>query len=1249
MCLESLSAQSFHADLSSDSLVIQDNQNFQIAFHNETRILSGNPDSVKVSLSNILFSPLEQPNFPAKDLPTAPEWKYQKGLSAKKTVVTLSVFPLFIDASGKVQRIQSFDYRIESFTSPKPQKAGEYYAASKSVLAKGKWYKWGVTASGIYKIDYSAIKNAGIDLSSISSLNNIKIHSRGGKMLPYPNSESRYDDLPELAVKRVDNGNNIFDDGDYILFYAEGPHLWKYNGSYTHDYNLYTDSVFYFLTINADSPKAFNDQAESALPYTKEVNAFDENLFHEQDEANLLGSGRLWLGNHFLGSGKQDFRFVFQEVESSSNITVNAQLYAKSMNNNGTDFLVSAGSGSSSANIPKISGNSTDDIAKSKSIIFSFSPTKDTIEVEVQMTAYDAFGEGWINFIEATGRRKLIYKGSPLFFRDQLSVGSGNVAHYKITGTNGGLQLWDISDFTTARAQLFTFSGDSMVFNAATDSLREFVVFNPLDAATPGYCGEIKNQNLHALSPAQLIIVTHSDFRSEAKRLADFHQNIDSLSVLVVDINEIYNEFSGGVEDIVALRDFMKMLYDKASGPTELPKYLLLFGDGTYDYKNILKGSRNFIPTYQSVNSMKNTASYTSDDFFGLLDDSEGNWGTYDPDLLDLGIGRFPVKTPEDAKIVVDKVFAYCNYFDGSNTYLKQEQSQVFGPWRNEALFVADDEDFNIHLHQANQLAVKMENEQPQYNVDKIYIDAYKQTSSTAGDRYPEANEAWTKRINEGLFLVNYTGHGGEDGLTGEAVFETSDIIALNNGVKMPLFVTATCEFSRYDLPDRSSAGELLFLNPKGGAIALLSTVRLVFSTPNFNLNKTFYNVAFSQPQGYKTRLGDIFKATKVTNNGGTNDRNFTLLGDPALSMAFPRYKITVDKVSSAYDNSVTDTMKALMKVKIEGRVTDANGTKLTTYNGKIYPRIIDQPVDYNTLANDGSNSPYSFTLQQNTIFKGSASVIQGAFSFEFMVPKDIAAAYGNGKISLYAENGAGIDAAGNNKTIIIGGTFDNAAADASGPELSIYMNDSSFMSGDITDASPLMIIDISDSSGINLMSGDIGHEMSAILDNNTGKVIALSTHYEAALNNYQKGKIEYRLEDLSEGRHTVEAKVWDTYNNSSRAYTEFIVSTDANTALEHVLNYPNPFTTRTGFYFEHNQVGKNLEVTLQIFTVSGKLIKTINEAVYADEKRVGPIEWDGLDDYGDAIGRGVYIYKIKVKSDNGTSDNVLEKLVILK
>ena len=1243
-------AQIFHVDMGADSLLFSDGDKIEIAAHNHSITLPQSADSLSIIIDNVVFLPHDKKINAAENLPSAPKWFYQKGISAKKTIVTLSMFPLFRNDAGRIQRIVSFDCRIESMRFNKKQNTEKYRSASNSVLATNLWYKWSVSQTGVYKIDYSAIKSAGIAVNNIGSLDNIKIHGRAGKMLPHANSDLRSDDLPELAVQRIDNGNGLFDQGDYILFFAEGPCAWNYdsgNGTFAHEINLYSDSIYFYLTINNDSPKNIAAQAEESAPATIKTYAFDDLYFREKEEDNLLHSGRLWLGDHFQGSQTQSFQFICPNAITPASLTVSGQFYGKSNNNIGSSFLLNVnGSSNGPFAIGKVSGNATDDIAKNTIVNFSAPSIGDTINIDIQYSAPDSYAEGWINYLEILARRKLKYDGTPLYFRDRNSL--GGIPEYHLAVSSAGAKIWDVSDLFQVREQQFRSSADSVFFRAKADALREFVMFNPSTAATPKFEEKINNQNLHAIASAALIIVTHPSFLAEAQRLANFHRQIDSLSVQVVDILQIYNEFSAGIADVAALRDFVKMLYDKAA-PSDVPKYLLLFGDGTFDYKHILKGLPNFVPTYQSLNSTKSTSSYTSDDFFGLLDDSEGRWAPTDPDLLDIGIGRLPVNSADQAKNVVDKILAYCNYFDASNSFFEKQKKQVYSSWRNEALFIADDEDFNIHINQANQLATKMENEQEGYNINKIYIDAYQQTRDAEGDKYPEASAAIKNKIENGAYIVNYTGHGGEEGLTSEGVFKSSDVVDLNNGIKMPLFVTATCEFSRYDLTQRTTAGELLLLNPHGGAIALFTTVRLVFSTPNFNLNKTFYNVAFSQPEGYKTRLGDIFKMTKVINNGGTNDRNFTLLGDPAMRMALPREKIKVNAIVDLYNNTATDTLKALLKVRISGSIRDTAGNKLTNFNGTVQSTLFDKTLVSATLANDNGTNPFSFDLQQNVLFKGSATVKQGDFTFDCLIPKGIAPSFGNGKLSFYAYDEAHGDAQGSDKSIIVGGYSNKAPVDVSGPTISLYLNDSTFVYGGFTNNSPTLIISAFDSSGMNVTVGGIGHGMTAILDNNTAQVIPLSAAYTPKIDDYRQGSIRYRLSDLAEGKHTIEAKLWDNYDNSTSAYTEFVVSYNAKTALEHVLNYPNPFTTKTGFYFEHNQIGRELDVTIQIYTISGKLIKTLTHQVYADNRRVGPIDWDGMDDFGDSLGRGVYLYQIKVKSENGTSAHIFEKLVLLK
>jgi Peptidase family C25 len=778
-----------------------------------------------------------------------------------------------------------------------------------------------------------------------------------------------------------------------------------------------------------------------------------------------------------------------------------------------------------------------------------------------------------------------------------------------------------------------------------TDNLRQFVAFTGLSYYTPSAVGKVANQNLHSLSNKDFIIIAYPDFVQEAEQLAAYHENTDGLSTVVVTTDQIFNEFSSGAQDVSAIRDFVKMFYDKASSAAELPNYLLLFGDGSYDPKHRFSSNTNFITSYQSINSTVVTDSYVSDDFFGLLDDSEGLWAG---DAVDIGIGRFPVKSKLEAQTAVNKVI---NYKKTGGVSTATNSGSTFGNWRNVLCFIGDDEDTNLHISDADKLATFVDTMYGDYNVDKIYLDAYLQETKPGGSRYPGVIEAINRRIDQGALVINYTGHGGELGLAHERIVDVSQINKWSNSDKLFLFYTASCEVSRYDDPERTSAGEYAFLNPNGGAIALFSTVRIVYANPNFYLNRDFWKATFVPINGKMPRLGDLYKYSKTQPGGNSvNSRNFTLLGDPALTLAYPKYDIATDSINTvAVAANSSDTLKALSFVTVSGHVKDGNGNLNSTFNGVLYPTVYDKSQAITTLSNDGTNvsPPFTFKLQKNILYNGKVSVSNGMFKFSFIVPKDIAYNYGIGRISYYSDNGEE-DANGYYEKIVIGGSNNSPVADLVGPEAHLYLNDTKFVFGGLTNENPYLYSILKDANGINTVGNGIGHDITAVLDGSNEKVTVLNEYYQADLNSYKSGTIRYPYTDLTEGKHTLKFKAWDVYNNSSECYTEFVVAKSAQLALSHVLNYPNPFTTRTQFYFEHNQSSNLLDVEVQIFTIAGKLVKTINKIVGTGGYRSDPMEWDGRDDFGDKIGRGVYVYRIKVKTNDGSTAEKYEKLVIL-
>ena len=530
-------------------------------------------------------------------------------------------------------------------------------------------------------------------------------------------------------------------------------------------------------------------------------------------------------------------------------------------------------------------------------------------------------------------------------------------------------------------------------------------------------------------------------------------------------------------------------------------------------------------------------------------------------------------------------------------------------------------------MSDADKLANFLDTNNLNVNINKIYLDNYLQESTPGGPRSPDAQEAINRSIDNGTFLVNYSGHGGPLGWTQERILEIDQINNWTNKYKLPLFMTATCKFSCFDNPGKTSAGELVLLNPEGGAIALLTTTRLVYAFPNYKLNENFMNIFCEKNNGEFPTLGQLFKKTKVLSGSNTNSRNFTLLGDPALRLSYPKYIVSTTNIS--------DTLKALEEVEISGKVTDDDGNLLVDFNGILYPTIYDKEIISLTLGQE-SCSPMPFRNQNNIIYKGEASVSNGEFSFSFIVPKDIENNYAHGKVSYYASNDNKEDASGHDDSFIIGGLADNVIYDYDGPLVSLYMNTRDFIFGGMTNSDPFLLVDIEDFSGINTVGNGIGHDITAILDNNTSNPFILNDYYKSNLDDYKSGVIEFPFENLEPGPHTTTLKIWDVFNNSSESVISFYVTDKENFTISDFLNYPNPFITNTDFYFEHNQSKQNLDVSIEIYSITGQHIKTLKDTFYDSGYRIGPISWNGKNEYGKIVSSGLYIAKLNIELDNG-------------
>ncbi|MCP3932781.1 MAG: type IX secretion system sortase PorU [Bacteroidetes bacterium] len=1124
--------------------------------------------------------------------------------------------------------------------------------ANPSVLSDGNIYKIAVSQSGVHKITYDFLKDKlKIDVNNLDP-KKIQLFGNGGGMLPERINAFRYDDLEENEIFVSGEADGRFDGEDYILFYGEGPDKMYYDASdsrFSIRKNIYDEKTYYFLKIGIDDGARV--QTQNSIPNTEYTCvSFNDVMRYEDDRANLLhdwtqaqGSGKKWFGDHFKVVREYDYsaQFVFPNIISSEPASVQVEFAGRYEDGN-TRFNVTAdGQTFTSNSMGKVGGSNESSYATIGKINADFNPSGDDTKLKV---TYPSAGdsEGWLDYIEINARRELRMAGDQMRFRDLQTLGK-NTSTFKLSNANNSITIWDISDPLKPKLQEVELVDSEIQFGTTTVEMREFIAFNGQLLLSPEAIGSIENQNLHDLNDVDMVLIYPQELEAEAQMLAEHRSDFDGLEIALVRIDQIFNEFSSGSLDPTAIRDFAKMLYDR------IPqfRYMLLFGDGSFDYKDKYEFGNNHIPVYEA-DSLNPIYAFPSDDYYVLLEEGAGS-----SDLLgkiSVAIGRIPVRDSEEAQAVVNKIIRY----DTTPDNLRD--------WRNRLVFVGDDEDTNTHINDADDIANQIASRFPNYNVNKIFLDAYPQVSTPGGDRFPLVTEAINESIFKGTQVITYLGHGGSKGWAQERVLNVSDIISWENADRLPLFVTATCSFTGYDDAGFTTAGEKVFLNEDGGAIALFTTVRAVYANQNATLTEAALDSLFQKKGDEVSTLGEVLQKAKnalASISLVTNSRKFTLIGDPSMRLAVPKYNVVTTKINGIPVEATTepDTIRALQKVTVEGEIRDGNDQLLTDYNGTLYPTIFDKTVSISTLVQDSGSRPKDFKLQKNVLFKGRASVVNGKFSFTFVVPKDINYTYGYGKISYYTENGQLLDGAGNYQYLIIGGTDPDALADDQGPEVEVYINTEEFVFGGITDENPTLLVKLADDNGINVVGNSIGHDLEGVLDDKTQNTYLLNDFYESELNDYTKGEVRYPLSKLEEGRHAIRVKAWDIANNSAEGYTEFVVASSGKIALKHVLNYPNPFIDNTCFQFEHNLAEVEMDVLIHIFTVSGRLIKTIEERILpAGYILAGNdcIKWDGKDDFGDQLARGVYLYKVNLRTVNTGSTEIngessFEKLVLLK
>ena len=1137
-------------------------------------------------------------------------------------------------------RLAKISIIIIMLSSLNPDVSGrtENYSSS-SVLSSGKWFKIAVTKDGIYRIDYQKLKQLGLENPS-----NPRIFGNNCGQLSYFNDGSNPDDLKEIAIYLNNGSDGIFNEGDYLLFYCKGTHRWIYddiNNDFIYLRHNYSDTAFYFLTSSGSPGKRIWTGKDPASEPDYFTSVSDALFVHEKETQNILHSGREWY-QPVSFSKELEVNPEFKDIVMSENITYQIRVLARS--SSATLFrLTENGSAFTTIQVRGINlASTTGTFAQAAMTEGEFQPSSSepVLKVAFQNNG-DISAKGWVDYVKLHARRLNKFDGKAMHYFDSKSVGDSIVTEFTIQSSSDEVVIWDVTNPFESEIIPVTRKGDKITFRKETDSLRTFIAFTNTNVSSPVILPDIlPNQNLHASPPVDMVILTHPLLKKSAERLAEIHSRNSGLISLVVEPEQIYNEFSGGVPDIVAIRNFLRMKFLVQKGTPHPLRYLLLFGDGSFDNKTAPPGNTNYVPTYQTLNSDIVISSFTSDDFYGLLEDGEGE----ETGTEDIGIGRIPVSDTTAAGIVVSKIEGYLNPANQGN-------------WKNVVCLSADDEDGNTHMYDAEGLADLIREADPWVNIEKIYFDAYNQVSSATGQFYPDVTQAINDRINSGILIFNYIGHGNETSLGHERVVTPESIEQWENISKLPLFITATCEFSRFDdistnsvsgsIEGKNSSGERILLDSKGGAIALMSTTRLVYSAPNSTLNRNIIEVALDRDQdGNALRLGDIIRLAKNRTGNSTNKRNFLLLGDPAVRLSWPWHgRVVTDSINNRPAGQATDTLKALSMITVTGHIEDIKGIVKSDFKGVVVPLVFGQASEIKTLANDGGQNMY-FSLQNRIIFSGKTSVEKGKFNFTFIVPRDIEYSYGKGKLSYYAYNDD-LDLNGSFSEIMAGGFNDVNFTDKTGPEIAVYLNDTLFRNGGITDSDPKLLALIEDISGINTAGSGIGHDILCWLDNDRTNYFILNNYYENDFDKFNKGRLIYDLSGLSEGNHSLTLKVWDNFNNSSEKSVDFIVENDDIFILKNLLNYPNPFKNATNISLQHNRPDARLDITVTVFNMNGGVIRIINSSLPATGYQLAPIEWDGTISGGQKAGKGIYPFKVKITTDKGETSIISGRMII--
>ena len=1099
-----------------------------------------------------------------------------------------------------------------------PMMAGIHSYAERSVLADGHWVKIRVSESGVCRMSFSELRSAGLEPSQV------RVFGYGGAQKEQDFSKPNIDDLPQVPV---------YVGEDYILFYVQGPISWTYNGSrFAHTRNTYSDFGYYLLSDDAGDMLLF-PEAEAVSGSPTDVTYYSYYQVQDEDSVNLIdrtgvsGGGRTFYGEQFAAGQTRTFTFSTPYANGD-----NSSVYIDMAANAATTSTVKAklnNTSSKSIYISSIPDHYTFGVAGT--ISMNGASEEQNQRVTMQFVNSNASALAWLNYIEITTPSELVMTGSYMGIRSLVNRNTTNPVRFLLRNTTASTQIWDVTDLAAIQRMPTTMVDDQLAWvGTQADGVHEYIAVNTdgTKFVQAEVVGEVKNQNLHALSNIDYIIICPEGYEDVSEDLAKAHEAKQAITYAIVTDQQVYNEFSSGTPDATAYRWLMKMLYDRAkNGIGQQPRWLLLMGHGTFDNRKLLRNSgTSLLLTYQSKNSVNEIKAYATDDYFAYLDDNEGAIDTQG--RMDIGVGRLPVESLDEARTTVDKLIQY----------IRNEQT---GKWKNQLVYLADDGENGTHTETAEKSAELVRIKNPDFIVHKIFLDAYPQEVNASGESYPLAKNRVLNLLKNGVLFFNYSGHGGYNAITNESILNLKDIAGMTNK-NQAFWLFATCNFAQCDAGKRSAA-ETAVLNPKGGAIGILAATRTVYASQNTNLNRSVCDTLFGHSDvfHYDMTLGEAISIGKNLLGSDENKLAYVLLGDPCMRLNYPT-DYHVETLTEM------DTLNALSVQHVEGRIIDEDLNTVSDFNGKVDITIYDKMQSIPTRDNDnagGDPRVIAYNDYPNTIFSGATDVKDGLFNYTFMVPKDIRYNFDNGRIVYYAVTADSLETAeavGHFEQFIIGGTGSTVAIDTIGPEMEIYLNSPAFQNGDKTYATPRFFANLYDKNGINTAGAGIGHDLMLIIDDDPKMIYSLNEYFTAANNSYQAGQVSYLMEELANGPHSLTFRAWDLLNNSITKSLNFIVEAGLDPSIYNVTTYPNPVQQSGVVHLivNYDQPDELIETEIYLYNTAGQMVYSHKQ----DNPDAVSINLPSL-----GLNTGVYIYSVKIKSASSKYSTTSGKIIVTK